>query len=57
MNKLTPQRRGYKFEKFLKDMFDVYGLSPRASFRLEGEQIDGSFVCGGDTYLLEAKWD
>ena len=37
-------------------MFDAYGLSARASFRLTGEQIDGSFVSGGDVYLLEAKW-
>ena len=56
MTKLEPQRRGYEFEKFLREMFDAYGLYARASFRLEGEQIDGSFVSGGDTYLLEAKW-
>ena len=56
MFELEPQARGYAFEKFLKDMFDAYGLSARASFRLVGEQIDGSFVSGGDTYLLEARW-
>ena len=56
VSKLEPQPRGYAFEKFLKEMFDAYGLSARASFRLVGEQIDGSFVSGGDTYLLEAKW-
>ena len=53
---LEPQARGYAFEKFLKDVFDAYGLSARASFRMRGEQIDGSFVSGGDTYLLEARW-
>lgn len=53
---LGPQPRGYAFEKFLKQLFDAYGLSARASFRLVGEQIDGSFVSGGDVYLLEAKW-
>ena len=37
-------------------MLDAYGLSARASFRLVGEQIDGSFVLGDDIYLLEAKW-
>ena len=37
-------------------MFDAYGLSARASFRLAGEQIDGSFVSRDDVYLLEAKW-
>lgn len=56
VTKLEPQPRGYAFERFLKDMFDGYGLSARASFRLVGEQIDGSFVSGGDVYLLEAKW-
>jgi len=53
---LPPQRRGYEFERFLCAMFDAYGLSPRASFRLDGEQIDGSFTLGNETYLLEARW-
>jgi hypothetical protein len=53
---LPPQKRGYEFEKFLKDMFDAYTLSARSSFRIVGEQIDGSFVMHNDTYLLEAKW-
>jgi len=53
---LAPHPRGYAFEKFLKDFFDAYGLSARASFRLAGEQIDGSLVLGDQTYLLEAKW-
>lgn len=54
--KLPPQRRGYEFERFLNAMFAAYGLSPRASFRLVGEQIDGSFALGNETYLLEARW-
>ena len=37
-------------------MFDAYGLSSRAAFRLIGEQIDGSFEMHNETYLLEAKW-
>ena len=53
---MNPQARGYALEKFLKDVFDAYGLSARASFRLKGEQIDGSFVLGEQTYLLEARW-
>lgn len=56
VTKLSPQPRGYAFESFLRDMFDTYGLSARPSFRLVGEQIDGSFVSRGDTYLLEARW-
>lgn len=53
---LPPQKRGYEFEIFLKELFGAYGLSARASFRLTGEQIDGSFVMHNETYLLEAKW-
>ena len=53
---MDPQARGYAFETFLKQVFDAYGLAARASFRLRGEQIDGSFVLGEQTYLLEARW-
>ena len=53
---LEPQKRGYEVEAFLKDLFDAYDLSARASFRLVGEQIDGSFELNSETYLLEAKW-
>ena len=53
---MLPHQRGYGFEKFLKDIFTFYGLEARGAFRLVGEQIDGSFVLGQETYLLEAKW-
>ncbi len=56
IEKLDPQARGYAFERFLKSLFEASGLSPRASFRIVGEQIDGSFEMQGETYLLEAKW-
>ena len=53
---LEPQPRGYALEKFLKELFDANGMAGKASFRLIGEQIDGSFELMGETYLLEAKW-
>lgn len=53
---LTPQKRGYAFEVLLRELFNVYGLEAREPFRLRGEQIDGSFMLQGETYLLEAKW-
>lgn len=56
LNLLEPHPRGYAFEIFLKELFDVNGLSGRSSFRLKGEQIDGSFELLSETYLLEAKW-
>ena len=51
-----PQKRGFEFERFLKDLFDAFGLSARASFRLTGEQMDGSLVMHNEIYLFEAKW-
>jgi len=53
---LAAQERGYAFEAFLKELFDAFGLAAREAFRLRGEQIDGSFQLGHETYLLEAKW-
>lgn len=50
------QARGYAFERFLKRWFDAWGLDARASFKLIGEQIDGSFEHRGTVYLIEAKW-
>lgn len=51
-----PQQRGFALEKFLNDFFDYEGLNPRGSFKLLGEQIDGSFAWAGRTHLVEAKW-
>lgn len=56
LSKLGHQPRGYGFERFLNDLFDVFGLAPRKPFRLVGEQIDGSFEFDKETYLLEATW-
>jgi hypothetical protein len=53
---VDPTNRGFLFEKFLGVLFEAYDLSPRGSFRLVGEQIDGSFQLNNDVYLLEAKW-
>jgi hypothetical protein len=56
IHKLAPQARGYAFETFLQQLFTASNLQPRAPFRNTGEQIDGSFQCRGDIYLVEAKW-
>ena len=53
---LAPQARGYAFEKFLRGAFNLYGMMAKNSFRLRGEEIDGSFVLDHETYLFEAKW-
>lgn len=51
-----PQTRGLHFERLLADLFNAWGMNARGSFALKGEQIDGSFLHGNFTYLLEAKW-
>lgn len=53
---MDPRPRGYAFEKYLKVLFDTFGLKARRPFSLTGEQIDGSFDLKHETYLLEAKW-
>jgi len=52
-----PQRRGTMLEAFLRDLFMLFDLDPRAAFRIIGEQIDGSFMLGDVHFLLEAKWE
>ena len=50
------QEAGYMLESLLNELFTLAGLSPRAAFRVTGEQIDGSFDLDREIYLLEAKW-
>ncbi len=50
------QSRGFQLEKILKELFSLFDLDPKASFKIIGEQIDGSFTFEGLDYLLEAKW-
>lgn len=56
LDRLAPHARGYAFEKFLKRLFDVYGLAAQDPCRLRGEQIDGSFQFVNNIDLVEAKW-
>lgn len=56
LNTMESHARGYAFQDFLIKMFDAFGLHAKKSFRIIGEEIDGSFELGSDTYLLEAKW-
>lgn len=50
------QKRGFEFERIINHLLEEEGLLPRTSYKPLGEQIDGSFVFEGKTYLLEAKW-
>jgi hypothetical protein len=50
------QQRGYALERFLNGFLDFEDLNARGSFKIVGEQIDGSFAWAAHTYLVEAKW-
>src|SRR5439155_12990704 len=49
------QARGYRLEKILQGLFELFDLDPKASFKVTGEQIDRAFTFDGTDYLLEAK--
>jgi hypothetical protein len=51
-----PQQRGYRLEKIIRALFELFDLDPRASFKIVGEQIDGAFTFEATDYLFEAKW-
>lgn len=50
------QGRGYGLEDLLKELFALYEIRYRKSYKAEGEQIDGFFAFGGFDYLVEARW-
>ena len=50
------QMRGYKLEKILNELFTLFDLDPKASFKIQGEQIDGAFTFDNTDFLFEAKW-
>jgi len=50
------QGRGFELEKVMYDLFELFDLDPKASFKNLGEQLDGAFALEGTEYLFEAKW-
>lgn len=53
----NPQQRGFALERVLRELFTLFDLDPKASFRITtGEQIDGAFTFDNTDYILEAKW-
>ncbi|MBB4803438.1 hypothetical protein HNP37_003513 [Flavobacterium nitrogenifigens] len=56
-SKISPQKRGFAFEKLLKAKLENEQLEPRSGYRPTAEQIDGSFFWEGRTFLIEAKWE
>jgi hypothetical protein len=52
----NPQQRGFELERLMLDLFELFDLDPKASFRNVGEQVVGAFALEGTDYLFEAKW-
>lgn len=57
MLSLSPQRRGFALERLMYNLFEVFDLDPKASFKVLGEQIDGSFSFETTDFLFEARWE
>jgi hypothetical protein len=51
------QKRGFELEKIMRDLFELFDLDPKASFRVVGEQLDGAFNFEGTDFLFEGKWE
>jgi hypothetical protein len=47
---------GRQLEQLLVRLFNAFGLKGRSSFRVVGEEVDGSFELDHSVYLVEAKW-
>jgi len=54
--KAEQHARGYALEKIMRELFELFDLDPKSSFRVTGEQIDGGFSFEATDYLFEAKW-
>lgn len=52
------QKRGYLLEELLNQLFIIYEIPVRKSFKRNegGEQIDGAFLFQGWHYIVECKW-
>ena len=50
------QNAGYSLEDLLKDLFALFEIEYRKSYRTQTQQIDGHFNFEGFDYLVEAKW-
>lgn len=50
------QASGYALEDLLRDLFQLFDIDYRKSYRTETEQIDGHVNFEGFDYLVEARW-
>lgn len=50
------QSVGYDLEDILKELFRLFEIDYKKSYRFETQQIDGHFKYEGFDYLVEARW-
>lgn len=50
------QKAGYDLEDIIKELFALFEIDYRKSYKTETQQIDGYFRFEGFDYLVEAKW-
>jgi hypothetical protein len=50
------QSAGYSLEDLLHDLFALFEIEYRKSYRTQTQQIDGHFNFQGFDYLVEARW-
>ncbi len=57
-SEISPQNRGYQFEKLIGALFYLSRVKVSEGFKrnLGAEQIDGAFELDGWYYLVECKW-
>jgi hypothetical protein len=55
---INPNRQaaGYSLEDILEELFPLFSLEYRKSYKTETQQIDGHFRYESFDYLVEAKW-
>ncbi len=50
------QAAGYSLEDIIEQLFPLFEIDYRKSYKLDTQQIDGHFKFEGFDYLVEAKW-
>jgi hypothetical protein len=50
------QAAGYALEDIIKELFFLYDIEYRKSYKTDTQQIDGYFRFEGFDYIVEAKW-
>jgi len=50
------QSAGYSLEDIIKELFSLFKIDYRKSYKIKNQQIDGQFHLNGFDYLVEARW-